>query len=207
MLTQAGAAAAEPPGRLAHRGRRPDERADGSAAAARTCREIYRTTKTYDHNEGLSCCFRQWRASHSHCSLLHGYALSFRLVFAACELDACNWCLDFGGLKPIRAWLHHMFDHTLLVAEDDPELPFLQELAGRGLAEIRTLPAVGCEAIARYVHSHVADLILDQAQGRVWLESVEVREHGANAASYACEQSDMAGASAARAAALHPQRW
>jgi hypothetical protein len=23
---------------------------------------LYRSTKTYDHNEGLSCCFRQWRA-------------------------------------------------------------------------------------------------------------------------------------------------
>ncbi len=27
--------------------------------------EVYRSTKTYDHTEGLSCCFRQWRATHS----------------------------------------------------------------------------------------------------------------------------------------------
>ena len=31
----------------------------GQTVAAR----IFRSTKTYDHNEGLSCCFRQWRAA------------------------------------------------------------------------------------------------------------------------------------------------
>ena len=36
---------------------------------------VWRSTKTYGHEEGLSCCFRQWRATHSHCRLLHGYAL------------------------------------------------------------------------------------------------------------------------------------
>ena len=49
-------------------------------------RQIYRSTKTYDHNEGLSCCFRQWRAD-SHCNLVHGYALAFRFVFATHTLD------------------------------------------------------------------------------------------------------------------------
>ncbi len=44
--------------------------------------EIYRSTKMYDHNEGLSCCFRQWRATDSHCRLIHGYALAFKFVFA-----------------------------------------------------------------------------------------------------------------------------
>ncbi len=40
----------------------------GTVAAPRA---IYRSTKSYDHSEGLSCCFRQWRATHSHCSLVH----------------------------------------------------------------------------------------------------------------------------------------
>ena len=75
------------------------------AFAAATSLEIYRSTKTYDHTEGLSCCFRQWRATHSHCRLVHGYALAFKFVFATYELDERNWCFDFGGLKPIRAWL------------------------------------------------------------------------------------------------------
>ncbi len=147
----------------------------------------YRSTKTYDHNEGLSCTFRQWRAADSHCSLLHGYALAFRFVFVARALDARGWCLDFGGLKPVRQWLHEMFDHTLLVAADDPERERLVELGRLGLADVRVLPGVGCEATARLVHGKVAEMVEAGTQGRVWLESVEVREHGGNSALYSRE--------------------
>jgi 6-pyruvoyltetrahydropterin/6-carboxytetrahydropterin synthase len=145
---------------------------------------LYRSTKTYDHNEGLSCCFRQWRAEHSHCRQIHGYALSFRFVFATQTLDQRNWCMDFGGLKPVRAWLHEMFDHTLLVADDDPQLVEFERLAELGLANLRILPAVGCEAIARHVHQQVGKMIAAETAGRVWVESVEVREHSGNSAIY-----------------------
>lgn len=145
--------------------------------------EIYRTTKTYDHAEGLSCCFRQWRAA-SHCRLVHGYALAFTFVFATDRLDERHWCFDFGGLKPVRQWLHDTFDHTLLVAEDDPALSSFRRLAEEGLVDLRVLPAVGCEATARYVFDHVAAFVAAETGGRVWLESVEVREHGGNAARY-----------------------
>ncbi len=151
----------------------------GQAAAP-----VYRSTKTYDHSEGLSCCFRQWRAAHSHCRMVHGYALAFRFVFAARELDACGWCFDFGGLKPVRAWLHEMFDHTMLVAEDDPDLPDLKRLEEKGLVALRVLPKVGCEATAEHVFRHVARFVEEQTAGRVWLETVEVREHGGNSALY-----------------------
>lgn len=145
---------------------------------------IYRSTKSYDHAEGLSCCFRQWRATGSHCSLIHGYALAFKFVFATRTLDERNWCFDFGGLKPIRAWLHEMFDHTLIVAQDDPEIAQLRELGNRGLASVRILPAVGCEAVAKFVHDYVSSYVQKETGGRVWLESVEVREHGGNSAIY-----------------------
>ena len=38
------------------------------------------------------------------------------------------WVMDFGGLKPIKAWLEDLFDHTLLINEDDPALQFFQEM-------------------------------------------------------------------------------
>ncbi len=148
---------------------------------------IFRSTKTYGHAEGLSCCFRQWRAHGSHCRLLHGYALAFQFVFATDRLDHRNWCFDFGGLKEIRAWLHDMFDHTVLVATDDPEREEFERLAARGLIDIREMPAVGCEAIGRLVFEYVAAFVAKQTDGRVWLESVEVREHAGNAASYRIE--------------------
>lgn len=145
---------------------------------------VWRSSKTYGHEEGLSCCFRQWRATHSHCRLLHGYALAFRLTFASEALDERNWCFDFGGLKPIKSWLHGMFDHTMLVAADDPELPEFQRLAERGLVDLRVLPAVGCEATARHVFDHVSRFVEEATAGRVWLEEVEVREHSGNSATY-----------------------
>ncbi len=145
---------------------------------------VWRSTKTYGHEEGLSCCFRQWRASHSHCRLLHGYALSFRLTFVSATLDERNWCFDFGGLKPVKTWLHQMFDHTTLVAADDPELATFRQLDKQGLADIRVLPAVGCEAIARETFGHVDRFVADMTENRVRLEAVEVREHSGNSASY-----------------------
>jgi len=145
---------------------------------------LYRSTKTYDHNEGLSCCFRQWRAAHSHCHLLHGYALAFQFVFATRTLESNNWCFDFGGMKPVRAWLHEMFDHTVLIADDDPQRAEFERLATMDLMDIRIVPAVGCEALARLAFERVSAFADSETQGRVWLERVDVREHAANAASY-----------------------
>ena len=39
---------------------------------------IYKSTKIID---GFSTCFRQWKATHSHCQYLHGYSISFKLIF------------------------------------------------------------------------------------------------------------------------------
>lgn len=160
--------------------------------AAQPSAGIYRSTKLYDHNEGLSCCFRQWRAD-SHCNQVHGYALAFRFVFATRTLDERNWCVDFGGLKPVRAWLHEMFDHTMLIAADDPHLPEFQRLDALGLVALRVLPAVGCEAVARFVCEHVGGMVGAATQGRVWIESVEVREHSGNSALF---QPDIGGVGA-----------
>lgn len=145
---------------------------------------VFRSTKIYDFNEGLSCCFRQWRADHSHCRLIHGYALSFKFVFGCQTLDDRHWCLDFGSLKPVRAWLHEMFDHTMVVAADDPHLERFEDLARSGLVDLRVMPAVGCEATARYVYETVNAMVQAQTKLRVWVESVEVREHGSNSATY-----------------------
>ncbi len=146
---------------------------------------IWRVTKTYGHEQGLSCAFRQWQARHSHCRFLHGYALAFRFTFAARTLDDRGWCIDFGGLKPLRLWLHTMFDHTLLVASDDPDLNAFTALQTAGLAQLRVVEAVGCEAFAALAHHWAAGFLAGETAGRVIVERVEVSEHPANAASFA----------------------
>ena len=82
----------------------------------------YYSTKTYGHNIGLACVFRQPNADHSHCHLLHGYSLAFKFTFGCKELDNKNWAVDFGGLKPLKAWLEDKFDHKLALDKNDPQI-------------------------------------------------------------------------------------
>lgn len=174
----------------------------------------FQSTKTYGTDRGLSCCFRQWKASHSHCSTLHGYSLGFKFVFESETLDEKNWCFDFGGMKPIKNYLDHMFDHTILVAEDDPALEMFKTMAsystqavydglepekevelyeeGR-ICNLRIVPGVGCEMTAKLVFDKASEMLEEMKYGRlgrynvnpdVRLVSVECFEHAGNSALY-----------------------
>ncbi len=141
------------------------------------------STKTFGNDRGLSCCFRQWRATHSHCSLLHGYSIGVKLVFECDTLDARNWVYDFGGLKEIKKYLEFMFDHTLVVAKDDPNLEDFKALAEKGLADLRIVDGVGCERFAELVYEAAKERMSD-LNPSARLKSVEVFEHEANSAIY-----------------------
>jgi 6-pyruvoyltetrahydropterin/6-carboxytetrahydropterin synthase len=145
----------------------------------------YRVTKTYNHEVGLSCCFRQWRAK-SHCRFLHGYALAIAVTFEAEGLDENNWMIDFGSLKGFKGWLEDTFDHKLLVAEDDPALYVFKGLESYMVAEIVVVPSTGCEAFAKLIYECAAVWLIDNGyhRDRVRVLSVAVREHGSNEASY-----------------------
>lgn len=148
------------------------------------------STKTYGNDRGLSCCFRQWRSTHSHCSLLHGYSIGVKAVFECDTLDERNWVMDFGGLKEFKEWLEYMFDHTLVIAEDDPELATLTNLSQYKLADVRIVPSVGCERFAELAYNQLAKLLDDWRDNgtllnpTVRVKSVEVFEHAGNSAIY-----------------------
>ena len=111
----------------------------------------YQVIKTYGNETGHSCAFRQWRAD-SHCNLIHGYALGFEITFEAEELDDRNWVIDFGDLGVLKKWLKEMFDHTTVVAFDDPHLELFEDLNNKNLINLRLLENVGCEAFAETVY-------------------------------------------------------
>jgi 6-pyruvoyltetrahydropterin/6-carboxytetrahydropterin synthase len=139
----------------------------------------YQSTKVYGNDRGLSCCFRQWRATHSHCSTLHGYSIGIKLVFESSTLDTRNWCFDFGGLAPFKAWADYMFDHTTVIASDDPHLETFKQLARtvtvgdqydpdssvphvRGsLVDLRIVPHVGCEKFAELAFIKMNEILID----------------------------------------------
>ena len=149
----------------------------------------FQSTKLFD---GFSTCFRQWRADGTHCKYLHGYGVSFKVWFEG-DLDHRNWVWDFGGMKRAKgtidgiqpkAWMDHMFDHTTIIAEDDPELEMFQELYQREVIQLRILPSVGAEQFAKYVFEKINQFIHEETNGRVKVRKVEFKEHNKNSAIY-----------------------
>lgn len=145
---------------------------------------IFRSGKKYTHSVGLSCAFRQWRAKESHCRFIHGYSLQVELEFVAATLDERNWVQDFGGLKPIKEMLTLMFDHKLLVAQDDPLWGLFKEMEEQGLCELTLVEHVGCEAFARLIYEQVQQQLRASRAYHAMLDCVVVREHEGNWASY-----------------------
>jgi len=158
---------------------------------------MFYVLKRYGHEQGFSCCFRQYKAQ-SHCNTLHGYALAFELEFGCAFLDQHNWVIDFGGLKPVKEMLTHNFDHTLAVDQSDPLADVFVQLQSKWkVADVRLFDnGVGCERFAEFVFTwvdnwlstHPDNVIPDPhpnaGQPRAWIERVRVSEHNGNHADY-----------------------
>jgi len=141
---------------------------------------------------GFSTVFRQWKAKTTHCRFVHGYGVSFKVYFEG-ELDDRNWVWDFGGMKRAKTqidgkspkeWMDYMFDHTLIIAEDDPYLKAFEQMSEAGVAQIRIIPATGAEKFAEYIYNKLNDFVKTETQNRVKVTKVKFMEHGKNAAYY-----------------------
>ena len=155
----------------------------------------FKSTKLFD---GFSTVFRQWRAETTHCRFLHGYGVSFRVTFEG-ELDERNWVWDFGGMKRAKTkidnmspkeWMDYMFDHTVLVAEDDPGLNGFKTMDQLGIIQLRIIPATGAEKFAEFIFNKLDAFVQEETDGRVKITSVEFMEHNKNTAIY--EREDVA---------------
>ena len=153
---------------------------------------MFISTKIFD---GFSCVFHQWKAEGTHCRFLHGYGISFKVWFQG-ELDEKNWVWDFGGMKRAKGtidgmnpkeWMDYMFDHTLIVAEDDPYVEGWKALDAHGLAQVRVIPHVGAERFAQYVFEKLDSFVKEETEGRVKVAKVEFMEHGKNSAIFTRE--------------------
>ena len=149
----------------------------------------FQSSKVFD---GFSTVFRQWKAKETHCSYLHGYGVSFKVYFEG-DLDHKNWVWDFGGMKRAKTqidgkspkeWMDYMFDHTLIVAEDDPFKDAFLEMDRAGAAQVRVIPATGAEKFAEYIYNKINEFVLEETEGRVRVTKVKFAEHGKNAAYY-----------------------
>jgi len=158
---------------------------------------MFTSTKVFD---GFSCCFRQWKATTTHCQYLHGYGVSFKVWFEG-ELDERNWVWDFGGMKRAKTkidgkspkeWMDYMFDHTVIIAKDDPLLPEFKMFDNlpnlgsnnKGGLQLRVVPATGAEKFAEFIFNKLNPFVQEETNGRVKVKQVEFREHGKNSAIY-----------------------
>ena len=131
-----------------------------------------------------STAFRQWRAD-SHCKLIHGYRLQCKLWFTADQLDDKNWIYDFGGCREIKKLLEKQFDHTTVVAADDPELDTFKLMSDKGMIDLRIAEkGVGIERTAEWVFETTNKFVTEQTNSRVRVIKVEVWEHEGNSAIY-----------------------
>jgi len=154
----------------------------------------YISTKIFDN---YSVALRQHKAQHSHCQLLHGYALKFKVWFASETpndenggLDDMNWIVDYGGFKDapkgngLKTWMNEMWDHTLLIEKDDPYLDFFQSMAMEGLATLHVMDKMGAESCAKMVFDKFNETMAKTDGGRCKVIKVECWENDNNSSIY-----------------------
>ena len=148
------------------------------------------STKIFD---GFSTVFRQWQAEGTHCRFLHGYAIEFKVTFEG-ELDYRNWVWDFGGMKRAKTkidgmspkeWMDYMFDHTVIIAKDDPHISVFREMNKFAIIQLREMDGpVGAEKFAEYIYNKLNDFVQEETEGRVRIAKVEFFENKKNTAIY-----------------------
>ena len=111
--------------------------------------------------------------------------------------DERNWVWDFGGMKRAKTkidgmspkdWMDYMFDHTVLIAEDDPmrmdfEMMHNDQPRGKqyeGPMRIRIVPATGAEKFAEFIFHKLNNFVKTETQERVRVVQVEFMEHAKN---------------------------
>ena len=111
--------------------------------------------------------------------------MKFKVTFMG-QLDPLNWVCDFGSFKRngIKKHMAYLFDHTTIVAKDDPMLPHFKALAKHNLIQLRIFDDVGCEKFAELVAKYLQDVVQRETDGRASVSKVQCWEHEDNMAEY-----------------------
>lgn len=139
----------------------------------------YFSTKTF---KNYPCAHRQWRHD-GNCALVHGYSRSFTFLFEAYQPDKCGFVVDYGDLDWLKQHLEYMYDHTLLLCEDDPQLNTFKLLERAGACRVRHHPhglGVGMEDTATALCIFADQELRKRTKGRCWVVAVESRENDKN---------------------------
>ena len=95
-----------------------------------------------------------------HCRLVHGHNWAFEVTFSATQLDENGFVIDVGKLGKVTERLKALFDHTLLINGEDPQLEVFKEMDRKGLISLVVVRNCGMEALAELV-AYSAQVILE----------------------------------------------
>jgi 6-pyruvoyltetrahydropterin/6-carboxytetrahydropterin synthase len=87
------------------------------------------------------------------------------------------------GMNP-KAWMDYMFDHTVIISEDDPYLELFKDMDSNELIQLRVIPATGAEQFSKYIYEKLNIFMQEETNGRVKVARVEFMEHNKNTAIY-----------------------
>ncbi|MGE2816336.1 6-carboxytetrahydropterin synthase [Mycobacterium heidelbergense] len=140
------------------------------APVGRTAR--FHMRKMFDN---LPCCYRSW-ANQGKRFFLHGYERTFEIEFACAETEPDTSVVDPGAVRVIRAALRYQFDHTTLIAADDPQRALFELMAERGVVDLRIMDDTGMEGSAAWVFDTAERIVGLATGGRVWVSRIKARE-------------------------------
>lgn len=87
--------------------------------------------------DSLPCCHRSW-ANHGKPYFPHGDERTFEIEFACAETEpGSGLVVESSSVMEIRSALRYEFDHTTLIARDDPQRDLFEMLAERGVIDPR----------------------------------------------------------------------
>ena len=126
--------------------------------------------------DNLPCCHRSW-ANQGKRFFLHGYEWTFEAEFACAETEPdTGEVVDSSAVREIRAALRYQFDHTTLIAVDDPQRDLFELLAERGVIDLRIMDNTGMEGSAAWVFDTAEQIVGLATAGRVWVSRIKARE-------------------------------
>ena len=129
----------------------------------------------------LACCHRSRSRQDAKGFFLHGYERQFEIEFACAETDPhSRTVIDARCLREVRTALARQFDHTTLIASDDPQRELFELLAAQHALDLRIMHCTGMEASAAWVFDTVERIVGEATGGRVWVSRIEASENRNN---------------------------
>lgn len=122
-----------------------------------------------------------------HCAFIHGHNWSFTFTFGCHKLDECGFVVDFGKLKPLKAWIDDKLDHACLFNATDPMLQTFETFNKQHSGKVFKIYVVDCcssEGLAKHLFEEINSILADMTGGRAYLIAVEVVEDQKNSATY-----------------------